>query len=61
MMFVSIGIGLVLAIVLIAVVSHFTGGTVQQPSALTSSYQVRKHVKAFTEASLQDGPDVSAP
>ena len=61
MMFVSIGIGLVLAIVLIAVVSHFTGGTVQQPSALTSSHQVGKHVKAFTEASLQDGPDVTAP
>ena len=43
MMFVSIGIGLVLAIALIAVVSHFTGGTVQQPSALTSSHQVGKH------------------
>ena len=61
MMFVSIGIGLVIAIALIAVVSYFTGGSVQQPSALTTSNQVGKSVKAFTEASLNGGPDVNAP
>jgi cytochrome c biogenesis protein CcmG, thiol:disulfide interchange protein DsbE len=61
MMFVSIGIGLVLAIALIAVVSYFTGGSVQQPSALTTSSEVGKTVKAFSEASLNGGQNVSAP
>jgi thiol-disulfide isomerase/thioredoxin len=61
MMFVSLGIGLVIAIALIAVVSYFTGGTVQQPSALTASSEVGKTIKSFSEASLNGGQSVSAP
>lgn len=61
MMFVSLGIGLVIAIALIAVVSYFTGGSVQQPSALTASSEVGKSIQPFTESSLHGGQSVSAP
>ena len=61
MMFVSIGIGLVVAIALISIVSFFTGGTVQAPSALTSSSEVGKTFKPFSEAGLSAGTPVTAP
>ena len=61
MMFVSLSIGLAIAIALIAVVSYFTGGSVQQPSTLTTSSEVGKTVKPFSEESLNGGLNVSAP
>jgi thiol-disulfide isomerase/thioredoxin len=54
MMFVSIGIGTVLAIALIVVVSILTGGTVQNEGAGTSNLVGHK-VKTFNLAGLNGG------
>jgi thiol-disulfide isomerase/thioredoxin len=61
MMFVSIGIGAVVAIVLITVVSYFTGGKVTDGQTVTpTSALVGTKVKAFTISGLS-GSNVTAP
>ncbi len=60
MMFVSISIGIVTAIVLIAVVSYFTGGHVTPTSNGPTTALVGKTVSTFTLSGLSGG-HVSAP
>jgi len=60
MMFVSIGIGAVVAILLIGLVSYFTGGHVTQKSAQPKTALVGKHVAGFTLPEV-NGTTVSAP
>jgi thiol-disulfide isomerase/thioredoxin len=57
---ISIGIGVVLAIALIAVVSALTGGNVTSGNGLPTSKLVGQHVKAFTLDGL-DGGVVKSP
>ncbi len=52
MMFVSLGIGTVLAVALISVVSLLTGGKVTDQSGQPTSALVGQHVKAFTLSGL---------
>jgi thiol-disulfide isomerase/thioredoxin len=60
MMFVSIGIGTVLAVALIVVVSILTGGSVNTNNGQPTSNLVGKTVKGFTVAGLNGGTQ-SAP
>lgn len=55
MMFLSIGIGTVVAIAVIAVVSLLTGGKVTNNNAAETSALVGKHVKGFTLDGLNGG------
>lgn len=55
MMFVSLGIGTVVAIALIAVVSVLTGGKATPNSAATTSALVGTHVKSFSLGGLNGG------
>jgi thiol-disulfide isomerase/thioredoxin len=54
-MMISIGIGIVVAIALIAVVSALTGGKVTSSNGLPTSKLVGQHVKAFTLDGLNGG------
>ena len=58
MMFISLGIGAVVATIMIAIVSYFTGGTVTSTS--TQSALVGKSIPAFTVKNL-DGVATTAP
>jgi thiol-disulfide isomerase/thioredoxin len=60
MMFISIGIGTAVAVVLIGVVSYFTGGHVTPNANGPTSDLVGKKVDSFTLTGL-DGGHVSAP
>jgi thiol-disulfide isomerase/thioredoxin len=60
MMMVSLGIGTVLAITLIVVVSIFTGAPVTNGSTQPTNEMVGKHVQSFSIAGL-DGGTVVAP
>jgi thiol-disulfide isomerase/thioredoxin len=60
MMFVSIGIGTVLAVALIAVMSVLTGGKVTTTTGLTSAL-TGHHVKSFSLSSVNEAHAVSAP
>jgi thiol-disulfide isomerase/thioredoxin len=58
MMFISLGIGAAVAIVLITIVSYLTGGTVTTPT--TTSPLLGRAVPSFTATAL-DGRSVTAP
>ena len=58
MMFISLGIGAVVATVLITIVSYFTGGTVTTPNS--QSALVGRAVPSFTVKDLQ-GATITAP
>jgi thiol-disulfide isomerase/thioredoxin len=60
MMFVSLGLGTVVAIALITVVSVLTGGKATPNNGAPPSALVGTHVKSFTLSGLNGGP-VSAP
>ena len=58
MMFVSIGLGTVFALILITIVSVLTGGTVHAKNALTSSSLVGTQVKSFSLKTLDGATQV---
>jgi len=58
MMFISLGIGASIAVVLIAIVSYFTGGTVTTPA--TQSSLIGKSVPGFTVKDLK-GATITSP
>ena len=58
MMFISLGIGVTIAVVLITIVSYFTGGTVTTPT--TQSSLIGKSVPSFTLTDLK-GETITSP
>jgi cytochrome c biogenesis protein CcmG, thiol:disulfide interchange protein DsbE len=60
MMFVSLGIGTLVAILLIGLVTYFTGGHVSQKTGLPTTALVGKRVASFTLPQV-NGSTVSAP